>query len=230
MLAIEQFRLHASRYQHQINLNKRISKDESDVLHGGCAAVWSGTLSSEGDNRRKVAIKIPRIDPPGDETTVARALDEVRRRCELDHENVLPLLGITTDFDLAVSIISPWVGRGNAHDYVQDTGVDPCLLIQNVANGLAYLHTLESGPICHGNLKGPNVLISDEGEAVISDFHVASFGGPSFGASNPGEFRGTINWMAPEITEGGGPSAAADTWAFGMTALVYPTFRPLPLI
>lgn len=61
---------------------------------------------------------------------------------------------------------------GNAHDYVQDTTIDPrplvCYLqnifyavvhaiviqIVDIAHGLFYLHNHTLGPIIHGDLKG----------------------------------------------------------------------------
>ncbi|KAI6035600.1 hypothetical protein F5J12DRAFT_705849, partial [Pisolithus orientalis] len=71
----------------------------------------------------------------------------------LAHENILPLLGITTEFDSTVSIISPWMQNGNAHNYVQDTTVDPRPLILGIAQGLHYLHNYMPSSIFHGDLK-----------------------------------------------------------------------------
>jgi len=48
---------------------------------------------------------------------------------KLDHANILPLIGITTQFELTVSIVSPWAENGNARDYVRDKSVDPCPLV-----------------------------------------------------------------------------------------------------
>ena len=54
-----------------------------------------------------------------------RVLHEIRVWSTLFHENIAPLLGHTHIFDAAVSLVSPWNERGNAHDYVQDRIVDP---------------------------------------------------------------------------------------------------------
>ena len=93
---------------------------------------------------------------------------------KLRHENVLPLLGITTGPDGTVSIVTEWMTRGNAHNYVQDTNVDPRPLVSkcptnglcglthlqifDIAHGLFYLHSHASGPIIHGDLKGVGLL------------------------------------------------------------------------
>jgi len=67
-----------------------------------------------------------------------------------------------------------------------------------------------------------NVLISDEGQALLSDFGLSfvvnsSFGMKAFSQNKP---KGTIHWMSPELIDLGRISAEADVWAFGMTALV----------
>ena len=45
------------------------------------------------------------------------------------HENVISQLGITTRFDHSISIISEWTGMKNAHQYIQNTKIDPCPLV-----------------------------------------------------------------------------------------------------
>jgi len=56
---------------------------------------------------------------------IQRSIEEVHRLSTLGHENILPLLGINTKFDLTVSVVSPWMQRGNAHDYVKNEAIDP---------------------------------------------------------------------------------------------------------
>jgi len=67
-----------------------------------------------------------------------------------------------------------------------------------------------------------NVLISDNGKALLTDFGYSAAVDSSFSMSmsNTGGTKGTLRWMAPEILDGGDVSAEADVWAFGMTVLV----------
>lgn len=58
-----------------------------------------------------------------------RILREIHLRSRLNHPNVLSLLGITTKFDETLSIVSRWMERGNARDYVKDTTIDPRPLV-----------------------------------------------------------------------------------------------------
>ncbi|KIM60731.1 hypothetical protein SCLCIDRAFT_123603 [Scleroderma citrinum Foug A] len=91
-----------------------------------------------------------------------------------------------------------------------------------IASGLNYLHTRKP-PICHGDLKGTNVLVSPDGYAVLADFGLSSLACSSLASNMSTSFTGgTVRWMAPEVMKD--PTAKAtvegDIWAFGMTALV----------
>jgi len=142
-----------------LNLNGLVSKDDSGpLLRGGNATIYfgryqrdvGGTFNGDpgvggfGTETLHVAIKTPRGGPPNFDSIkvviniiflrhssdiLQCVLKEVHVWSKLRHENVLSLLGITTQFDLTLSIVSPWMSRGNAHDYVQDRAVDPCPLV-----------------------------------------------------------------------------------------------------
>ncbi|KIM61182.1 hypothetical protein SCLCIDRAFT_122637 [Scleroderma citrinum Foug A] len=141
---------------------------------------------------------------------------------KLKHENVLPLIGITMQYQMNVSVVSPWMEKGTARHHVQDEpSVDPCPLIQGIASGLCYLHDLSPGPLYHGDMKGVNVFISEEGQARIGGFHLSFLTNSSFSMSNAGQIAGSLPWMAPEMFKAHYEvTAAQDVWAFAMTALV----------
>jgi len=140
----------------------------------------------------KVAIKTPRASPINSERNIKvlstfsfndtltleqKFLQEVHVWSKLDHVNILSLLGITTKFDLTVSIVSPWMENGNARDYVRDEAIDPRPLvsahhgggiylnttqIEGIAKGLYYLHSHKPHPIFHGDMKGVGLVCLTE--------------------------------------------------------------------
>ncbi|KAL4066740.1 kinase-like domain-containing protein, partial [Scleroderma citrinum] len=65
-----------------------------------------------------------------------------------------------------------------------------------------------------------NVLIFNDGHALLTDFGLSTLPINTFSMPIEPHFRGTCDWMAPEILHGEGPSVASDIWAFGMTMLV----------
>ncbi|KAL4077512.1 kinase-like domain-containing protein, partial [Scleroderma citrinum] len=153
---------------------------------------------------------------------------EVHLWSKLHHANITKLLGFVTEFDSAFSMVSEWMPKGNAYQYVQDQDVDPRPLLLDIANGLVYLHTHESGPIYHGGLKGFNVLISDDGRALLTGFGSACSSSSSFCVTYPAVYGGLLQHSPPESlsNEDYEPSAAGDIWSFGMTALELFTRMP----
>ncbi|KAI6141609.1 kinase-like domain-containing protein [Pisolithus tinctorius] len=193
--------------------------ETTKYLTGGDAIVYRGRLLPGGTS---VAVKTYRFGHKSDREVLKNFLRETHLWSKLIHPNVLPLLGITTKFDSTISIISKWMSNGNAHDYVQDLKVDPRPLLRGVARGLDYLHNCSPNPVYHGDLKGFNILISDGGHALLTDFGLSYLVNSSFSMTGQQQCGGSLNWMAPEFlaTEGNVEmTPAGDVWSFGMTVL-----------
>ncbi|KAI6142182.1 kinase-like domain-containing protein, partial [Pisolithus tinctorius] len=155
-------------------------------------------------------------------TSSQRTLYEVHIWSHLQHENIIPLLGITTNFNHTVSMVTEWMEGGNAHEYVQDEAVDPGPLVLpqllDIARGLHYLHSLH---IAHGDMKGPNVLISEARRALITDFGSSCLTNPPPSLQVDPSCGVSLRWLAPERLNTPTPTSTqeADVWAFGMTVL-----------
>ncbi|KIM60317.1 hypothetical protein SCLCIDRAFT_1216925 [Scleroderma citrinum Foug A] len=141
------------------------------------------------------------------------------------HENIHPLLGIVTTFDNTVSIVAEYVARGDAHDCVQDPRVDTASLLLGIAHALHYLHSYRLGPIYHGDVRGKNVLVTNNGHALLTDFSRSYFHDRASNTIYRPPLVGALRWMAPEgiddIDDIGGrsPTDKRDVWAFAMTVL-----------
>lgn len=208
------------------NLNGLVDRDTSHLFRGDRTRVYRGTLKREGTGASgviQVALKVVWFTPEGD-GSIEHVLREVHVWSKLCHPNIAKLLGFVTEFDDTLSMVSEWMAKGNAYQYVQDQSVDPRPLLLDIAKGLTYLHTRESGAIYHGNLKGFNVLISNDGHALLAGFGSACFSNSSFDISFPADDVGLRHHSPPESfsNENCKLSAAGDIWSFGMTALVCP--------
>ncbi|KAL4070075.1 kinase-like domain-containing protein [Scleroderma yunnanense] len=207
----------AARYS--INLDGQVDLHKGKgIFHGSSALVYQGILRREG-TRVKVAIKTFRSGPPEDLNTLKRIFREVHLWSKLSHENIVRMHGICTEFEDTISVISDWMGMGDAFTYVQNQENDPRPLLVDVANGLHYLHSHELGPILHGDLKGQNVLVSNDRRALLADFGFSTLRACTFSMTVELRCGGTLPWTAPEILEGEEASVASDIWGFGMTAL-----------
>ena len=91
-----------------------------------------------------------------------------------------------------------------------------------VLEGLHYLH--DQGVI-HRDIKGANILVSTNGQVKLADFGVATKLEPGLD-SGATSVVGTPYWMAPEIIQLSGFSAASDVWSVGCTVIELISAKP----
>jgi serine/threonine protein kinase len=144
----------------------------------------------------EVAIKV--FKGPEDNGKRARLLREMNVLSSVRHPNIVPILGISDDFDRPLPcIIMPYYRHGAIVDYLrkQPNANKPALLTQT-SSALSYLHSLF---IIHGDVKGSNILIDDNGEARLTDFSLSRIlHAPGFTTMTT---SGTWRYMAPELVE-----------------------------
>ncbi|RDB26366.1 Serine/threonine-protein kinase STY8 [Hypsizygus marmoreus] len=225
------------------------------VAHGGFSDIHRGVLSgaavaavnkgTELCPDIQVAVKLLRVftrqevDPARLRKRLNREVDVWKR---LDHANIAKFYGVSFQFSGRPSLVMRWYDNGTAPSYLESQTADCRFgLVKDVARGLAYLHTLEP-PIVHGDLKGNNVLVDDEGHGLLSDFglsKVLALAGPTGNTTTT--LAGSVRWQAPEMLFDdedeeeeaekipgafGGCSSrpssmlslASDVWSFGCTA------------
>ncbi|KAI6148903.1 hypothetical protein BKA82DRAFT_3415934 [Pisolithus tinctorius] len=113
----------ASASGYSIDLSGQIIRNwRGGPLRGSTAIVYRGTMIPNGT---EVAIKTFHTAMSGTEAELKRLFREVHTWSKLHHENIVPLFGISTEFDSTISIISEWMPMGDAHTYVQNTANDP---------------------------------------------------------------------------------------------------------
>ncbi|KIM77885.1 hypothetical protein PILCRDRAFT_824860 [Piloderma croceum F 1598] len=178
---------------------------------GGFGEVFMGTW-----NNTQVAIKVMKT-----EGGIMPSSTAIRREIEtwsiLRHTHVLQFLR-ANELDDRPFIVMPYLKNGNARDYVQShPDCDLLQIVYHIVLGLVYLH---SRKVVHGDLKALNVLIDDNGRAVLCDFGLSRIkaDATSRTARPVGEsIVGSRNWMAPEQLLGGLLKKPCDIYALGMT-------------
>jgi len=192
--------------------------------HGGSADIWKGQwINQDSVYVKEVAVKV--LKGPQDPGKHTRLLREIRVWSAVRHKYITPFFGVTFDFDrpCAPCLVSPYYRNGNIMSYVKvQPAVDKVELLAQVALGLSYLHSLA---IVHGDLKGSNILINDQGEANITDFGLSRILEVSGFTTKTA--AGTYRYMAPELysvceeEDADAPrvTVATDVWAFSMTVV-----------
>ena len=70
------------------------------------------------------------------------------------------------------------------------------------------------------NYSQGNILISDEGMPLLTDFGLSCHLGDVAELITVSNVAGALQWMAPELLSCGTVSVKSDVWAFGMTIVV----------
>ena len=133
-----------------------------------------------------------------------------------NHPNVLGLIGVGQHRD-QLAMISPWMGFGNVRRLLDvEPNTDRYGLCMQIADGVAYLHSVG---VVHGDLKGDNVLISDDFIPKLTDFGNATLRHYTLQFSTTTSRAATsLNWVAPEmLDEDSTLTAEADVYSLGMT-------------
>ncbi|KAF9060037.1 kinase-like domain-containing protein [Rhodocollybia butyracea] len=202
-----------------------VRESTSPVKGGGFADVWIGRL-----DKRRVCMKVLRYFQEGSEReTLLKALSkEVLLWRQLKHPNILPFLGVNTEiFAPSFCIISPWLFNGDIISYAQKNPLDLDTKLKHtaqIAEGLVYLHGLDP-PVAHGDIKGANILISDDcSSCCLADFGLSVLDTQSMNLTQTASTQGSLRWLAPEFINppsypvtGAGMLVPRDIYAFGCT-------------
>ncbi|KZV95430.1 WD40 repeat-like protein [Exidia glandulosa HHB12029] len=195
------------------------------VAFGGYADIYSGTWDN-GTTEMKVAIKVLRIRAldPGGELLLRQIRRELSVWKRLSHPNIQVLCGRYEGIGPASAMVSPWCQNGDINAYIAARAADPNIetlkfnLVFDILNGLGFLH---DHSIVHGDIKGGNILIDDDGTARLCDFGLSRLlAKHSQSITNTTSVKGTFRWMAPELLlDGGHHTYKSDMWAVGCLLL-----------
>ncbi|KAK0473643.1 kinase-like domain-containing protein [Armillaria novae-zelandiae] len=172
--------------------------------------LWRGEVGG-----MEVAVKQARIFT--NDNDIKEVLRKIRREAiiwgQCDHPNVLPFYGIYRDSaPSSYCLVSPFMVNGSLRQYLSNTtNPDRHRLGLDITRGMDYLHKMT---IVHGDLKGDNILISDDHRAVIADFGISFvMGATTFGTSSSSQKGGTVRWQAPEVLNASPNSFSADVYS-----------------
>lgn len=168
--------------------------------------------------------------PEDDEDGLLSDLEgEVHVMRALNHSNIVRYIGCERDLKRStLAIFQEWVPGGSISSLLRKFGPFPLPVIRKylyqICTGLAYLH--ENG-IIHRDIKGSNILVTDEGVCKLADFgasrRLRSSAGNSEGSEEQDDMeqsltmRGTPYFMAPEVFEER-YGTKSDIWSFGCVA------------
>jgi tRNA A-37 threonylcarbamoyl transferase component Bud32 len=196
------------------------------IGEGGMGRVW---LAEEVTfDNRQVAIKEVRrdgIDAAEFAEQDRRFRQEVEISARLVNARapyVVTALTAERGEDGSLLLVMEYAGGGSVGDLLRDHpgGLDmetALRLTRQICQALTALHNLPDAPV-HRDIKPSNILLTENGEARLSDFGLAQLAGASGGRTQmtASQHPGTPLYMAPEQAGNAGYlSPAADIYALG---------------
>ncbi|KFK28934.1 hypothetical protein AALP_AA7G067700 [Arabis alpina] len=161
--------------------------EDSRILgQGGQGTVYKGILP---DNSI-VAIKKARL---GDSSQVKQFINEVLVLSQINHRNVVKLLGCCLETEV------------------------PLIAIE-VAGTLAYLHSSASIPIIHRDIKTANILLDENLTAKVADFGASKLI-PMDKEQLTTMVQGTLGYLDPEYYNTGLLNEKSDVYSFGVVLM-----------
>ncbi|MFJ4962783.1 serine/threonine-protein kinase [Streptomyces sp. NPDC088729] len=186
---------------------------------GGMGEVWK---AHDRRLRRFVAVKglLDRNAMTADTQTAAmqRARREAEAIAKIEHQNVVTVHD-QVETDNQVWIVMKLLEARSLADLLSSERV---LAVPRAADiGLQILQGLRAvhgAQVVHRDVKPGNVLVRDDGLAILVDFGIATFEGAAQ-VTRSGGVIGTPPYLAPELfaPASPGPTPASDLWALGIT-------------
>ncbi|XP_028774319.1 probable LRR receptor-like serine/threonine-protein kinase At3g47570 [Neltuma alba] len=197
---------------------------------GSFGSVYRGYLSEEN----AVAVKV--LD-----TSRSGSLKSFYAECEalrnVRHRNLVKLITSCSSIDFKnkefLALVYEFMSNGNLEDWIKGkikhaNGNGLNLLERlniaiDVACAMEYLHDDSETPIVHCDLKPSNILLCEDMIAKVGDFGLARLmierPTNQVSISSTHVLRGSIGYIPPEYGWGEKPSAAGDTYSFGIILL-----------
>ncbi|MGW2616159.1 protein kinase domain-containing protein [Streptomyces sp. NPDC001500] len=184
---------------------------------GGMGRVWR---AHDELLHRAVAIKeltAALYVAEGDQAVLlARTRAEARAAARINHSAVV------TVHDVLEHDGRPWIvmelveGRSLADAVKEDGRVEPTEAARIGLWVLRALRAAHSAGVLHRDVKPGNVLLSDDGRVLLTDFGIAQIDGDTT-ITRTGEVVGSVDYLAPERVRGHDPGPSSDLWALGAT-------------
>ncbi|MBR8744567.1 serine/threonine-protein kinase, partial [Nocardiopsis sp. MG754419] len=189
----------------------------AEVGRGGMGRVWR---AHDTRLNRVVAVKEILPSPGLDETERARVAARARREAQAtamgQHPNIVTVHDIVDD-DERPWIVMEFLEGESLSRLVRDQG--PLEAAEVATRGLDLLDALGTAHaqgITHRDVKPENVMVTDGGRVVLTDFGIATIADTAAVTQTAG-MMGSPAYLAPERLASAPASPAGDLWSLGAT-------------
>lgn len=179
---------------------------------GGMGVVY---LAQDTRLGRKVALKFLSADRNADVTARSRFTQEAMAASALNHPGICTIhdIGESKDGRLYIAM-AHYEGR-TVRELLESGPLEIDIatrIVSQVAGALAKAH---AAGITHRDIKPGNILVTEDGQAVILDWGIAKLGRSS-GLTETDQLLGTAGYMSPEQLRGHEVGSPSDVWSLAV--------------
>ncbi|WP_420037833.1 serine/threonine-protein kinase [Streptomyces sp. cg28] len=168
---------------------------------------------------REVAVKEVRAPaglPTADRNRMYQRLErEAWAAARISHRNVITLYDVATDEERPWIVMELVRGVSLADQLDAEGPMPPQRAAHIGAEVLAALRAAHGAGVLHRDVKPGNVLLSNDGRVVLTDFGIAMVEGTQ-ALTMTGEVIGSPEFLAPERALGRTPGSESDLWSLGV--------------
>jgi eukaryotic-like serine/threonine-protein kinase len=200
------------------------------LASGGMGEVWTARPSGTGF-ARTVALKLVRGEMSGDENYARMFIDEATVASSIHHPNVCETYELGRHGD-RLFMAMEWVAGDSLAGLLRQgdalVALDLRIAARIIADACAGLHAAHEtvGPdgvllgVVHRDISPPNILVSMQGQAKVSDFGIAKARHQLHERTKTGEVKGKFAYIPPEQISGSAVDRRADIYAMGCVLYV----------
>lgn len=183
------------------------------LARGGMAEVWEAT---DEILTRSVAVKVLLPYLAADDAFVTRFKREAVAAARLSHPHIVAIYDTCTEGDIE-AIVMELVRGSTLRELLDRNGPVPAPrageIAAQVADALDHAH--RSG-LVHRDVKPGNILLSNDGRVLVTDFGIAKAVQTSADLTEVGQVMGTAKYLSPEQVQGLPLDPRSDVYALGV--------------
>lgn len=166
---------------------------------------------------REVAIKVIAFGGTAAADFLARFEQEAQVSARLEHPNILPVHDCGQQDGFAYFVMRLVRGGTLAQRMAQGRVPDAeaLAILEQIARALDHAHSLH---VVHRDVKPANILLSGDGQALLSDFGIAKLLEGSTLQSEPGSNPCTPAYASPDPLAGEAPDGRSDQYSLAVIA------------